>query len=101
MLIQVARPARLQNMAADHDADAIAQRECFFLIVGDVNGCQSEPHNKLAQFATSFFAQSDVKIREWLVEKQQRWFDSDSASNCHALLLASGKLVNSALLITR
>src|SRR6185295_19268180 len=69
MLIQITRPAGLQNAAAHHHAYAIAECESFFLIMRYVNCGQTETRYQLAQFATSFLAQGNVKIRKWLIKE--------------------------------
>src|ERR1700738_4239549 len=78
-----------------HHGDAIAERECLLLVVRYVDRRQVQSLDERAQFAASIFAQSDIKIREWFIEQQQRWRNGNRARDGHTLLLSAGKFINS------
>src|SRR5687767_884260 len=61
-LVKLTWLAGLHQTPADHHADAVTERERFFLIVRNVDCRESKSRDELAQFAACFFTQRHVEI---------------------------------------
>ena len=82
----------LEQAAQVHHADAIGQRERFFLVVRDQHGGDLQLALHLANGAAKLFANLRVQRAEGLVEQQHFGLVREGASDGHALLLAAGEL---------
>ena len=95
--VQLVRPADLEQAAEIHHADAIGEREGFFLVVRDQHGGDAELALHLADRAPQLLADLRVERAEGLIEQQHFGLVRERARHGDALLLAAGKLRGQAL----
>src|SRR5262245_45459434 len=98
--VELIRPAHLEQTAEVHDADAIRQRESFFLVVRDEHGGDAELALHLPDRAAQLLADFRVERAERLIEQQHLGLVSERARDRDALLLTAGKLRWQALVHT-
>ncbi len=90
--IEIVRPAAFEQAALVHHADAIGQRERFFLVVRDEDGRHAELALDLADRAAQFLADLGVERTEGLVHQQHLRPVRECARHRDALLLAAREL---------
>src|SRR5258706_10073520 len=61
--------AGLLDQPVTHHNDAVRHRQCFFQVMGDIDGGDAEAMLKLAQFDTHIGAQFGIRIRYRFVEQ--------------------------------
>ena len=96
-VVQLVGPAALEQAAEVHHADAIGQRERFFLVVRDEHGGDLQLALHLADRAAQLFANLRVQRAERLVEQQHFGLVRECARDGDALLLAAGELRRQAI----
>src|SRR5215472_11388742 len=89
--IDLQRLADLDNLAAIHDADAIAHGHGLDLVMGDVDRGRAELMLLLDQLVARGHPQRGVEIGERLVEEEDLGIADDGAPQRHALALAARK----------
>src|SRR3954471_14555827 len=92
--------ADLLDLAGIHHGDPIGHRERFLLVVGDEDHGQTEFALQLLQLELHRLPQFLVERTERLVAKQHPRLDHDGAGEGDALLLASGELAGTAILVS-
>ena len=97
--IHLGRGPDLLHHAVLHHHDAIGQRQCLVLIVGDVDGGAIELAVDAPNLRPRLDAQLGVEIGQRLVHEDQRRLDDDGAGDGHALLLSAGKLSGQLMLL--
>ena len=95
---EVVRRRRLHDSALAHDGDAVAERERFRLIVGDVDRGQGELVEELFEILEEAVAQPPVERAERLVQKEHARLGRESTREGHALTLAAGQRSDGAVL---
>jgi hypothetical protein len=90
--INLLRCTDLLDVAVAHDGHAIAEREGFLLIVGDVDRRRAQPAMKPLQLGPHLEAEPRVEVRERLVEQEARRLADDRPSHRHPLTLPAGEL---------
>ena len=92
-MVQRVRLVPLFEAALLHDADHVADGECFHLVVGHHQRRDAGLLEDAAHFFGEAFAQFDVEAGERLVQQQQARLRRERARQGNALLLAAGQLV--------
>ena len=95
--VQLVGPAHLEQAAEIHHADAVGEREGFFLVVRDEHGGDAELALHLADGPPQLFADLRVERAEGLIEQQHFGLVRERAGDGDALLLAAGELGGQAL----
>ena len=95
--VDLERRAHLHDLAAVHDADAVAQRHGLDLVVGDVDHGGAEPAVQLADLAARRDAQRRVEIGQRLVEQEHLGVAHDRPPERDALALAARQGVRLAI----
>jgi hypothetical protein len=97
MIVNLARGADLQNFSATYHRDTIRHRQRFFLIVGNEN--KGNPGLVLQPFQLDLhlFAQLQIQCRQRFIQKQNLGLRRQRPRQCHALLLTTGDLADTAL----
>ena len=95
--VHLAWRAQLLEPTVRHDADAIADAQRLFLIVGDEQGGDAELGLDAPDLVAQRGAHLGVQRRQWLVEQQHLRLDGQRASQRDALLLAARHLVRVSL----
>ena len=95
-VIDLLRRPFLHQPAVAQDADAVAHRQRFFLVVGDEDRGDADLALDALQLDLHVDAQRLVERAERLVEQQHARLGDDGAGQRHALALAAGKLVRPA-----
>ena len=95
--VDLERRAHLHDLAAVHDADAVAQRHGLDLVVGDVDHGGAEPAVQPADLAARRDAQRRIEIGQRLVEQEHLGVAHDGPPERHALALAAGERVRLAI----
>ena len=90
--IELRRRADFQEHAFMHQADAIRQRQRFFLIVGHVDGRDAEGLLQRLQLEAHLLAQLGVEIAERLVQQQHLRLRDQRARQRDALLLPAAQI---------
>src|SRR5262245_7460343 len=98
--VNIFRSADLVELAPMENPNAVAHRHRLVLIVSDVDRCHSARLMQKSSRCARFLAQFSVEVRQRFVQEQQLGTDHQGAREGDALLLASGKLVNSRLFQT-
>jgi hypothetical protein len=88
--------ADLAEDAGVHDGDAVANGEGLFLVVGDVEGGETEVLAEAADFTAHLDTEAGVEIGKRLVQEKAAGLDYEGAGEGDALLLAAGELVDAA-----
>jgi hypothetical protein len=88
---------RLSQPPRQKQGDSIADRKGFRLIVGDKEHGGSGLGLDFAQRVSHLLSEFRVKAAQGFIEKENRRFEDQTASQRHSLLLASGELVNPSL----
>ena len=96
--VDVTRRTDLRDGAFAHDDNAVAERHCFGLVMGDVNRGDAQHAQQTVELAAQSFAQRRVERGQRLVEQQHARAHRHSTRQSHALALPAGKLVNAAML---
>ena len=96
-LVQVLRGADLGDPALVHHGDAVGDRHCLLLVVGDIDRRDRKFLLQPDDLAAHLDPQLRVEVRERLVEQQHAWPDRDCACQRHPLLLAAGQFVDHAV----
>ncbi len=95
--VQLVRAAHLEQAAEVHHADAVGQREGFFLVVRHEHGGDAELALDLTDRPPQLFADLRVERAERLVEQQHFGLVREGARHGDTLLLTAGKLGGQAL----
>ena len=95
LIVEFPRPTGLHDTPVEHDADGIAHRERFFLIVGHQDKGNADVALQGLQLDLHFLAQLAVERRQGLVEQQHRRPVDEGAGQGDALLLTAGQLPDS------
>ena len=98
-VVDVYRGACLLYLTLAHDDNRVAQRERFFLVVGDVYESDAQLLMHLFQFHLHVLAHFQVEGGKRLVEEQHFGFVDDGAGYGHTLLLSAGEGVHVAVFI--
>ena len=83
-----------------HHGQAVAHRQRFLLIVGDVHERDADVAVQGTQFDLQRLAQLGVEGAEWLVEQQHLGSQHEGPGQGDALLLTAGQLMSLAALET-
>ena len=96
---QVGRPAvelhgvgDLLDDALLHDGDAVAQRQGFILVVGDVDHRRRQPAMQPGNLGAHLQAQGGIQVRERLVEQEHARLAHHGAPQGDSLALAAGQV---------
>ncbi len=92
VLVDLARPAELDDAAVLHHRDVAGQRQRLDLVVGDVDRGDAELALQPLELVAQRLAQLGVEVGQRLVEQQQRRLDDERPGQREALLLAAGEL---------
>jgi hypothetical protein len=98
---ELRRRADLLDHAVVHHRDAVADGHRLFLVVGHEDRRDAQALVQALQLAAHLHAQLRVEVREGLVEEQHLGFDGERSRQRDALLLASGELARTPLLVAR
>ena len=101
LVVDVRRHAYLLDASFAHHDDGIAQGQCLFLVVGDVDEGDAQLLVHLLQFHLHVLAHLEVQGGKGLVQQQHFGFVDDGSGNGYALLLPAGEGVHVAVLIVR
>src|ERR1700733_8784717 len=82
----------LKQISLIQDYYPVRHRQCFFLIMGHIEGGDADFLLQLLQFDAHDVAKALVQIRQRLVEQQDVRFIGDHAGQCDALALSPGEL---------
>ena len=83
---------QLDDVAAVHDSNSVRYGQRFLLVVGDVEGRDTQFTLQQSDFLPHFDAQLGIQVGQGLVHEQQRWFDHQRSGQTYPLLLATRKL---------
>ena len=89
MIVDLSRSAQLFDPSVAHDGDTIAHSERFFLIVGDIDECQSDIAVHSPEFQLHLTPQVRIKRSQRLVKEQHTGLDDERPGKSHALALAA------------
>ena len=78
------------NSAVVEDGDAVAQCECFLLIVRDEDESDSERTLELLELDLHLFAELQVECAKGFIEQQDFGLIDEGAGKRHALTLTTG-----------
>ena len=92
IVVDILRPADLQDMAVAHDRDAVRHRERLLLVMGDQHEGDARLLLEALQLALHLLAQLQVERRKRLVEQQHAGLGRQGTGQRHALLLAAREL---------
>ena len=92
-IVDGVRVANLVDDAALHDNDPVGDGHGLGLVVRDVNGRDARLLLDAAHLGAHLNAKLGVKVREGLVEEQDRGLDDQGTRQRNALLLAARELV--------
>ena len=98
-VINVNRRPDLLDLPFAHHDDRIAQGECFFLIVSNIDKGDSERLMHFLQLHLHILAHLEVKSRQRFVQQEHFRFVHDSSGNRDTLLLSAGKGIHITVLI--
>jgi hypothetical protein len=96
-VVHLARRAHLLQPAGVEDADAVAHRQRFMLVVGDEQERDGQPPLQRLQLALHLLAQLQVERAQRLVQQQHLRLADQRAGQGHALALAARQLPRPAL----
>src|SRR5205085_1248304 len=96
--IHVHRTADLHEAALVHHGYPIGYRQRFFLIVRNIQSCNTNLLLDRTDLDLHLVAKFAIERTKRLVHQENRWTKYHSASKCDALLLPSGELSWIALL---
>src|SRR5256885_3451310 len=99
-VVNIGRCADLLDLAGIHHGDPVGHGERLFLVVGDKDHGQTEFALQLLELELHGLPQLLVERAERFVAKQYPRFDHDGAGQSDALLLASGELAGTAILVS-
>src|SRR5262249_2543233 len=88
-IIDLLGSADLLDHAHIHHDHAVGDRQCFLLIVGDIDRGNAQLPLQLAQFEAHLGPQFGVEIAERFIEQHDGRGKSDGSRQCHPLLLAA------------
>src|SRR5262245_54902928 len=86
------RRANLVDPPRVHNDDAIGERHCLDLVVGNVDGSRRNRLMSFLDLGAHLDAQLSVEVGERLVEQKYLRIANDGAAHRHALALPAGKL---------
>ena len=99
LIVELARTAGLHDLAFAHDADFIAHRQRFFLVMRHQQKRDSDIALQILQFDLHLAAQFAIECGKRFIEEQHRRPIYECPRQRHALLLAAGKFPGSPPLI--
>ena len=97
MVVDVLRPADLQDAARVHHRDPVRHGQRLFLIVGDEDEGDAGFRLKALQFDLHFLAQLEIQRRKRLIQQQHLGPRRQGPRQRDALLLTAGNLARGAV----
>ena len=91
-LVKLLRRRQLLERAVAEEGDPVAHRHRLRLVVGDVEGRDSETPLDAKDLAPHLHAQVRVEVRERLVHEEHGGLADERPTHCDALALAAGEL---------
>src|SRR5579862_669373 len=88
-VVDVLRSVDLLEQTVAHDSDAIAHRHRLDLIVGDIDGGDSEVALQPVNLSARLYTKLRVEIRQRLIHEEGLRLADDGATHRHALSLAT------------
>ena len=98
MLINLHRYIQLFQNAIMHNRNPITHGQCLFLIMGNIDKCNSQFLLKTLQFNLHLLTQLQVKRTQRFIQKQYLRFVDQCSCNRHSLFLTAGKFIRLTLL---
>ena len=92
MLEDVIRCAVLLDATVAHDGQAVTERQCLRLIVGDEHGGEAEATMELVDLGADLVAQAGVEVAQRFVEQDELRSSDEATGEGDALLLAAAEL---------
>ena len=87
----------LLQRAVGECGDAVAQRHCLDLVVGDMNGGHAKPRVQASQLGAQLNPELGIQVGERLVQEKRARMADDGAPHRHSLTLAAGELLGLAV----
>ena len=100
-LVDGLRTRRLLDLALVHDSNAVGDRECLLLIMGNIDRRDANLFLYRADRGTHLHAQLCIEIGKRFIHEQYARMDDDGAGKCNALLLTARETFGKAILIVR
>ena len=100
-LVDGLRTRRLLDLALVHDSNAVGDRECLLLIMGDIDRRDADLFLYRADRGPHLHAQLCIEIGKRFIHEQYARMDDDGTSKCNALLLTARETFGKAILIVR
>ena len=98
LIVYILGRSDLLNDAVIHNDDGVAHRKRLFLVVRNINECDSHALLDFLQFGLHFLSQLQIQCAERLVKKQNLRVVRQCARYSHALLLPARQLFDAAFL---
>ena len=99
LVVDIFRRTDLLDITAVHNHNSIGHGESFFLIVGNVDKCDSQLIFQTDQFVLHVLAHLEIQSTQGLVEKKHFRFIDNGTGNGDSLLLTTAQSIDFTLFI--